>query len=81
MRKPLARIEFDIEYEMQMARLAMGVSPDEWQEMRGTPIWSPDGRLSKSDIIILYRLKNRTEAVGNDINARHIERESRKRGK
>jgi hypothetical protein len=81
MRKPLARIEYDLQFEMQMARLAMGVSTGEWEAMHGTPIWSPDGALTKSDIIILYRLQNRTEAVSSDIHAREIERKARKNGK
>lgn len=80
MRKPLANINYDYEYEMQMARLSLGISPKEWDTMKGIPIWETDGKLTKSDALILYRLKNRTEAVANDIHARDLERKAKQRG-
>ena len=77
MRKQLATIQYDLEYELQMARLELNISDAELRNMRGIPIWQPDGELTKSDLIILYRLKNRTEAVANDIHARHLERKAK----
>lgn len=75
---PIARVGFDLEYELQLARVEMGITLDEFNRMRGTQIWCPNGELCKSELLVLYRLSQQTEAVGNDIQKRHLER-SRKR--
>lgn len=74
MERPIANVSWDMQYEMQIARKAFNIPPKEWEAMAGTPIWVTDGGLSKSDVIVLYRLENRTEAVTNDIQIKHIKR-------
>jgi hypothetical protein len=74
-RKPIARIGFDLEYELQMARIAIGISIEEFQNMAGTQIWCPNGELCKSELLVLYRLQNRTEAVTNEIHTQYLDRQ------
>jgi hypothetical protein len=78
-RKPLAVIHYDIHYELEMARKEFNIGVQEFTEMPGTSLWATKGQMTKSQLLALYRLSNRTEAVTQDIHARHLERKSKQR--
>ena len=72
-------IQYGVDYELELARKAFGISVQEFEKMPGTSIWSLTGELTKSRLIALFRLENRTEAVSNDIHVRHLERKSKQK--
>lgn len=76
-RKPLAIIYYDIFYELEMARKSFEIGIQEFENMPGISIWAVNGQMTKSRLLALYRLENRTEAVSQDIHARHLERKSK----
>lgn len=78
-RKPLAIIQWDVLYELQMARKHFNISVQDYENMPGTAIWCTGNQMTKSELLALFRLENRTEAVTQDIHARHLERKSKSR--
>lgn len=56
------------ELEEQQARMAVGVSLTDFENMPGTPDWCDEqSPVSKSDVIAIYRTQRLIEAIQTDI--------------
>lgn len=67
-----------MDYELEQARLYAGFSSQDWNNLGGSHIWVYDGGYCKADYLVLYRVNNRIQSVGEDIRTRHVEKETRK---
>jgi hypothetical protein len=76
-----ALITYSMAYEEEQARLFAGISIPEWDAMPGSQVWiDPDiGGRCKAEIIMLYRMNNWIPAASQDVTARQIERESKRK--
>lgn len=80
-RPAVASISFTLAFEEEEARKESGLTMAEYDALPGTPMWiDPDRhRLSKSDIIVLYRNANLIPMVGQDAAASKMERDAKMR--
>jgi hypothetical protein len=79
--KAPAAVTYTLEYEMQAARVEMGLSLAEFDGLPGNSCWSdPDNpTLSKSDVLIIYRRNKAIPAVMSDAQSRDAQRKRRGR--
>lgn len=69
-----------LEFEQQQARVKAGLSVAEYEQLPGTPQWARRRGLStsKCHVIMWYRQERRLQIVGDDIQAREMERQTRR---
>ncbi len=69
--KAKATINYSLDFEEQEARIFAGLSLKEYDELPGVPEWcTEDQPLSKSEILVLYRLHNQMNAVRDDLSTK-----------
>lgn len=74
----LATFVYNLEYELQEAAIARGLTQSELDAMPGDPIWLVDDQtLSKADLIAWYRLHLKIESTNQDIQRRDLDRKQR----
>lgn len=79
--KAPASVTYTLEYEMQAARVEMGLTLAEFDALPGNPCWVDvdNPTLSKSDILIIYRRNKAIPSVMSDAQARDAQRKRRGR--
>lgn len=82
-RPAAASIHFTLAYEQEQARIYAGLSSEEYNDLPGVPMWINPERptLSKSHVLVLYRMSNRISAAAQDAQARKMERDARRPGR
>lgn len=69
----IASFGMNLEYELQLAAVERGISPNELADMPGVQLWlKNESDFCKADLIVWYRLKQQMEAVGTDLQNKHL---------
>lgn len=64
-------IRYTLQFELQQARIAEGLTAKEFEALPGTPAWcTAENPYSKSHALMRYRLGERIPAVAQDANRR-----------
>lgn len=70
---------YNLQFELQQARVAGGISVEEFDKMPGDHIWLVPGQdMCKADLLVWYRNMNRIKGVSDDIQQREIDRVRRR---
>lgn len=79
MRNTYAQVSYNLNYELQEARIAAGVSLAEFAAMPGIPYWlTEEQQMCRADLLVWYRYRQYQEAVLSNLQAAELER---RRGK
>jgi hypothetical protein len=79
--KAPAAVTYTLEFEMQTARVEMGLSMQEFDALPGNTCWvdMDNPTLSKSDVLMIYRRNRAIPAVMSDAQSREMQKKRRPR--
>lgn len=61
-------IDYTLDFEEQQARVFAGLGLEEYMRLPGAPRWrGNEHMLSKSEVLVLYRMNRRIDAVIEDV--------------
>lgn len=77
--KAPASVTYTLEFEMQTARVEMGLTLDEFDALPGNPCWVKweNPTLSKADVLMIYRRNRAIPAVMSDAQNREAKKKRR----